>query len=77
MEAIHWPASSGLERGRAMQEVDRLRKLAAWYREFAERAGEPWIWQARLETAGELENKAALLERDRIQIEGPGGPASP
>ena len=52
-----------------MDEADRLRKLAAWYREFAERAGEPWIWEARLQTADELEYQAALLEKDLTKIE--------
>ena len=52
-----------------MEEADRLRKLAAWYREFAERAGEPWIWQARLKTADELEYEAALLEQGPIKFE--------
>jgi hypothetical protein len=54
-----------------MEEAERLRKLAAWYREFAERAGEPWIWEARLQTADELENEAALLERGLIKTEVP------
>jgi hypothetical protein len=52
-----------------MDEADRLRKLAAWYREFAERAGEPWIWEARLQTADELEHAAARLEKDLAKIE--------
>jgi hypothetical protein len=30
------------------------RKLAAWYREFAEHAGNPVIWERRLRTAEEL-----------------------
>jgi hypothetical protein len=46
-----------------------LRKLAAWYREIAERAGNPAIWEARLMTALELEREANRLEeisaRDR------------
>ena len=58
-----------------MDEADRLRKLAAWYREFAERAGEPWIWEARLQTADELENEADLLEQGRTKIEAPPRPA--
>jgi len=41
---------------------DELRKRAAWYREFAERAGNPWIWAARLKTADELEAEAARVE---------------
>ena len=40
----------------------RLRELAAWYREFAERAGNPIIWEARLRTAAELEQEAVRLE---------------
>ena len=39
----------------------RLRELAYWYREFAERAGNPVIWEARLRTAKELERKADTL----------------
>jgi hypothetical protein len=41
---------------------DRLRELAAWYREFAERAGNPAIWEARLRTAQDLEAEAKRLE---------------
>jgi len=40
----------------------RLRELAAWYREIAERAGNPVIWEARLRTAKELEREADTLE---------------
>jgi hypothetical protein len=36
-----------------------LRQRAAWYREFAERAGNPWVWAARLKTAEERESDAA------------------
>jgi hypothetical protein len=36
----------------------KLRALAAWYREIAERAGNPVIWEARLRTAKELEQEA-------------------
>ena len=38
---------------------DELRKLACWYRAFAERAGNPTIWEGRLRRAEELEEKAA------------------
>lgn len=38
---------------------DELRELACWYRDFAERAGSPAIWQGRLRTAEELEEQAA------------------
>jgi hypothetical protein len=40
-----------------------LRELAFWYREFAERTGNPTIWAARLRTARELEAEADLVER--------------
>ena len=30
----------------------RLRELASWYRELAERAGNPAIWEGRLRMAG-------------------------
>ena len=46
-----------------MDDPDQLRKLAAWYREFAERAGNPAIWHARLTTAEELEREADRLEK--------------
>jgi recombinational DNA repair ATPase RecF len=39
----------------------RLRQLAAWYRELAERTASPWIWEARLRTAEDLDNEAARL----------------
>ena len=39
-----------------------LRELAACYRVFAERAGDPVIWEARLRTASELEKEANRLE---------------
>ena len=51
-----------------MDESHRLRRLAAWYREFAERAGEPWIWEARRRRADQLEEEAALLEEKLSQI---------
>ena len=40
-----------------------LRELAAWYRSFAERAGNPAIWEARLRTAEDLEGEAHRIER--------------
>ena len=45
----------------------RLRELAHWYREFAERAGNPVIWEARLRTAAELEREADRLEERSAQ----------
>ena len=46
-----------------VKEPSELRKLATWYREFAERAGNPAIWEARLRTARELEREANRLEK--------------
>ena len=45
-----------------MPNSNELRKLAAWYREFAERAGNPAIWEARLRTAEQLEAEADRAE---------------
>jgi hypothetical protein len=48
-----------------MDQAQKLRDLASWYREFAERAGNPAIWDARLRTAEDLEREASSLERQR------------
>jgi hypothetical protein len=48
-----------------MDQAQKLRDLAAWYREFAERAGNPAIWDARLRMAEELEKEAGSLEGRR------------
>jgi hypothetical protein len=45
-----------------MDLADELRELAVWYREQAERAGNPVIWDSRLTTPEKPENEAALLE---------------
>ena len=45
----------------------RLRELPHWYREFAERAGNPVIWEARLRTAKELEREADTLQEGSAQ----------
>ena len=45
-----------------MQSPEKLRELAAWYREFAERTQNPTIWDARLRTAEDLESEAQRLE---------------
>jgi hypothetical protein len=42
--------------------VERLRELASWYREYAERTGNPAIWDVRIRTAEDLEAEAARLE---------------
>jgi hypothetical protein len=45
--------------GRAeMREAEKLRELAAWYREFAERAGNSAISESRLRMAEDLEKEA-------------------
>jgi len=46
-----------------VNEPDRLRVLASWYREFAERTANPAIWDARLRTAEDLEAEAVRIER--------------
>jgi hypothetical protein len=46
-----------------MEDPRKLRELAGWYREFAERAGNPAIWHARLMTAEDLEREADRLEK--------------
>ncbi len=46
-----------------MEDPRKLRELTGWYREFAERAGNPTIWHARLMTAEDLEREAYRLER--------------
>jgi hypothetical protein len=48
-----------------MDKAQKLRKLAAWYREFADRAGNPSIWDARLRTAEDLEREALTIEETR------------
>lgn len=49
--------------GARMDEPQKLRELAAWYREFAEKTGNPAIWEARLRMAEDLEREAAEIER--------------
>ena len=46
-----------------MEDPRKLRELAGWSREFAERAGNPAIWEGRLRTANDLERKADRLEK--------------
>jgi hypothetical protein len=48
---------------------DHLLQLAAWYRARAECAGSPWIWEARLQRADDLEREARngrSLRSDRL-----------
>ena len=56
----------GISDGRP-KEPRRLRELAAWYLEFAERAANPVVWEARLRTARELEREADTLEEGSAQ----------
>jgi hypothetical protein len=49
-----------------MDQAQRLRDLAAWYREFAERTENPAIWDARLRTAEDLEREAGALDSRRL-----------
>jgi len=43
-------------------DADKLRELASWYREFAERAANT-VREARLRIAEDLEKEAELLEQ--------------
>ena len=56
-----------------MPDSVELRKRAEWYREFAERAGTPWAWEARLKTAEKLEAEAVRveLEQERDDLPSP------
>jgi hypothetical protein len=47
-------------------EAEKLRKLAAWYREFAERTENDWIWAARLRKADALEIEASEIEARQL-----------
>jgi hypothetical protein len=50
----------------------RLRALTAWHREYADRAGNPAIWESRLRTADrfEAEAESVATERSAIREEG-------
>ena len=45
----------------------KLRELASWYRKFAERTGNPAIWECRLRTAEDLEAEAERIERNLVR----------
>jgi hypothetical protein len=49
-----------------MTQTQRLRERAAWYRKFAEKTENPWIWAARVRVAEALEAEAWLIERDDV-----------
>ena len=44
------------------RQPERLRELASWYREYAERTANPAIWDVRIRTAEDLEAEATRLE---------------
>jgi hypothetical protein len=46
-----------------MERPHKLRELAAWYREFAERTANTAIWDSRLRMAEDLELEAQRVER--------------
>lgn len=50
-------------RDELMTDEVQLLELAAWYREFAERAGNPVIWECRMRMAEDLEAEARRLTR--------------
>lgn len=56
-------------RSGAGQSPKKLREIAAWYREFAERAGNPAIWECRLRTAEDLEAEALRIEKRSGRLE--------
>jgi hypothetical protein len=45
-----------------MPDPSKLRELASWYREFAERTANSMIWEARLRTAEDLEAEADRVD---------------
>lgn len=51
-----------------MDEAEKLRELASWYREYAERTGNPTIWDARIRTAEDLEAEAQRIERKEPEL---------
>jgi hypothetical protein len=61
-------ASSG--RRYDLENAEKMRSLAAWYREFAEKAANPWIWEARLLHAQELEREAERLTKSTNRASG-------
>jgi hypothetical protein len=55
--------SYGEKRERGMDQSVKLRQLAAWYRDFAEKTANTAIWDARLRMAEDLELEAQRIER--------------
>jgi len=54
----------------------RLRELAVWYREYADRAHTPWVCEGRLRTADELDSMAALMEENHADSSADGTAAA-
>jgi hypothetical protein len=52
-------------------DISKLEALAAWHRVNAEHAGSPWVWEARLRTAEDLERRAAELRARRARSHSP------
>jgi len=52
---------------RGLPEAEKLRELAAWYREFAMRAGSTVIWETRLRMADDLDHAADQLIHEWIE----------
>jgi hypothetical protein len=55
-----------------MQDPEKLRELAAWYREFAEQTLNRSLCESRLQMAEDLEREAGLLETRREGVLIPG-----
>jgi hypothetical protein len=51
-----------------MEQLQKLRELAAWYREFAEKTANPAIWEARVRMAEDLEQEAERREKQRTPV---------
>jgi hypothetical protein len=51
-----------------MDDPLKLRELAAWYREFAEKTANPSIWEVRLRMAEDLECEADRLEQRQAAV---------
>ena len=53
-----------------MQDPKKLRELARWCREFAEKTGNPVIWDLRLRRADNLDAEPERIERERTAYSG-------
>ena len=57
-----WQTATVLVEQLPEADPSKLRELASWYRQLAERTGNPTIWEARLITAKDLDAKADRME---------------